>query len=1275
MKLRHLVPSLLLFLSATAFAQAPWSGLLSPKRATDWTKAGAAIPTGTIPACATQPATPITMATIEAAIAADMYGSSYCQINIPAGNYDVTGSLVVMTAPANGQANIVISGAGPDQTRLVWDKNAILPPPATPSLGICNGLAYTAVCIYNADQETDDHASQFQNLAQVTGGLTQGSTQITLANIVGPVALRVGSLIEFAQADSPTDNGNAWFCSSTGFTGACSQQGGDGAPDIVTGDPGYAGTTDLNANLSQLVLVTACGATTYGATCTSNTVTIGTPIAAPNWSSTAYTVATWSNRMPASNVGIQNITIDVSKVISTNNVPTPVVVRRQPTMGIIVECHLCENVWFSNMATINGTAEAPQYQDTNPGDGTVMNWAVPGQAAGNHFLLWQSNHITVQNSYMYGSNPKSEGYGIDWAYATSDSLAINNIAQHIATAYITEHSNGDVYAYNYAVDNYFGSNWQQCDALHHDGGDYDDLWEGNIGICAGADDIHGSSLWNTYYRNFYSGYDPATEDGWKLWNTLAFADMAHARYSNLVGNVLGTAGYHNTYENVGIGGNPNDCTQSFDQTAVYRLGFGDQNQIPFSPNCINSGFTIDNDNLVATTMMRWGNYDVVTGGVQENPSETGSNAPVYPGVATPSTAFPSSFFLSAQPLFWQFPKGTAAPWPAIGPDISGGNIAGTGGYAWQNPAANCYLNVLGGKVDGSSGPMYSFNANGCYGSTPVAATPVITPGTGAYGSAQTVTITDAASGAAIYYTTDGSVPTNASTAYTAPLSVASSTTVNAVAVASGAPSSAVASAAITIGSMTLVQKQWYEMNCTPACPALPINSTGAGNLLVVTALGFSNISSVSCSPNCGAWVVPGAVCQASALEGDGQTDCAYVLSSEPGGNNIQVTLDNNVGNEVLHVREYHSTVGAAFSFDNAQGGFSPEPGCTSEPVLYPGFSAPCVSPSLSLSGSNDVVIAAGIADYPMESMNPPYGDVMYESQGTIVGDVLNTTSGAGATINQFIQNYHWGNPDAAMVTMAFTDAPLLGAPVAAAPVFSPAAGSYNGTQTVTISDGAVGAAIYYTTDGSTPTVNSTLYTDPITVAASETVNAIALASGDALSPVASAAYSITPPTFTLSIPVQLLTITSGTEGTVSVIVTPQYGFNAPVTFGCSAAPVVGSGNSGLGCVFAPVTVTPNGGPVTTSLTIITNSAQTAALHRNSSPLFPGAVLAFAVGLFGWRKRRGLGLALLAVAFTGLGLLSGCGGGTFNPAPVTSTVTVTATSGSNTQTATFTVTVN
>src|SRR6185295_1921963 len=53
--------------------------------------------------------------------------------------------------------------------------------------------------------------------------------------------------------------------------------------------------------------------------------------------------------------------------------------------------------------------------------------------------------------------------------------------------------------------------------------------------------------------------------------------------------------------------------------------------------------------------------------------------------------------------------------------------------------------------------------------------------------------------ATIRYTLNGSIPTSTSTLYTGPISVTSSTTVNAIGLATGLASSAVASASYTIG--------------------------------------------------------------------------------------------------------------------------------------------------------------------------------------------------------------------------------------------------------------------------------------------------------------------------------------------------------------------------------------------------------------------------------------------------------------------------------------------
>lgn len=66
-----------------------------------------------------------------------------------------------------------------------------------------------------------------------------------------------------------------------------------------------------------------------------------------------------------------------------------------------------------------------------------------------------------------------------------------------------------------------------------------------------------------------------------------------------------------------------------------------------------------------------------------------------------------------------------------------------------------------------------------------------------------------------------------------------------------------------------------------------------------------------------------------------------------------------------------------------------------------------------------------------------------------------------------------------------------GSTSAAQVFFSLAAGTYTGSQTVTLTTSVVGATIFYTTDGTTPTILSTRYSGPLTVASSQTVKAIA----------------------------------------------------------------------------------------------------------------------------------------------------------------------------------------
>ena len=89
----------------------------------------------------------------------------------------------------------------------------------------------------------------------------------------------------------------------------------------------------------------------------------------------------------------------------------------------------------------------------------------------------------------------------------------------------------------------------------------------------------------------------------------------------------------------------------------------------------------------------------------------------------------------------------------------------------------------------------TYSASGS--TTNACATPTFNPEAGAYTSAQKVEISTTTDGATIYYTTDGTDPTTNSNAYTAAITVSTTTTIKAIAVKDGMVNSSVAIATYT----------------------------------------------------------------------------------------------------------------------------------------------------------------------------------------------------------------------------------------------------------------------------------------------------------------------------------------------------------------------------------------------------------------------------------------------------------------------------------------------
>jgi len=161
----------------------------------------------------------------------------------------------------------------------------------------------------------------------------------------------------------------------------------------------------------------------------------------------------------------------------------------------------------------------------------------------------------------------------------------------------------------------------------------------------------------------------------------------------------------------------------------------------------------------------------------------------------------------------------------------------------------------------------------------------------------------------------------------------------------------------------------------------------------------------------------------------------------------------------------------------------------------PRAATPSFSPAGgSFAGSVQVAISDSTANstiyYTTNGTTPTTGSTKYTGPITLTGT---TTLQATAVATGFLQS--------AINTGTYTITTQT-----APPSLSPAPGTYASAQTVTITD--PGATIYYTTNGTMPTHNSTVYTGPISVASTETIMAIGSQSGLTDSGVATGTYTI-----------------------------------------------------------------------------------------------------------------------------------------------------------------------
>ena len=482
---------------------------------------------------------------------------------------------------------------------------------------------------------------------------------------------------------------------------------------------------------------------------------------------------------------------------------------------------------------------------------------------------------------------------------------------------------------------------------------------------------------------------------------------------------------------------------------------------------------------------------------------------------------------------------------------------------------------------------------------PQASAPTFSPAVGTYTSTQSVTITDSTTGAAIFYTTNGTAPTASSTQYTGAISVSATETIEAIAIAPGYTNSIVSSATYTINL---------------AAAATPVISPAAGT--------YSATQSVTITDStAGATIY-------YTTNGTPPTASSTVYSGA-----ISVSATETVEAIAVASGFSNSAVASAAYTIQAQT-------AAATPVFSPAAGTYTSAQSVTITDST----AGSTIYYTTNGTAPTVSSTVYS--GAISVSATETVE-AIAVANGFTTS--------AVASATYT----INLAAAATPVILPAAGASTSAQSVTITDSTTGAAIYYTTNGTTPTASSTLYTGPITVSTSETIEAIAIATGFSNSAVASADYVIviTAPSYTLSANPVYLVITSGSTGSSVITLTPTGGFTGTVNFSCGTLPPE------VTCAFAPASLTVSSAAAQTTVLTVGTTGTAAASLRNgpggtgpNGTLLPEIFVAMILLPLGFtrrilrRRKNGspwlMGLLLLAtasLAAAGMAGLSGCGG--------------------------------
>lgn len=255
-------------------------------------------------------------------------------------------------------------------------------------------------------------------------------------------------------------------------------------------------------------------------------------------------------------------------------------------------------------------------------------------------VIWS----TIRDSYFNDGHTFSGGqtYGVVSNLFATDNLIENNIFRHTRHAMLVQNgATGNVYGYNYSLQCYQGENWLATDMNSHGAHTTMNLFEGNVGCKVYGDNAHGSSSYNTVYRNHVTRESFPAEFPSGITQARRAIDIEQYNTGwNIVGNVLGQ---------------PTQSWTTYDPGATRTPGSG-QYVYTFGYWSDGQSSSANYTGIHASTYLH-GNYDYAT---RSTHWDTGLQ----------DHSLPNSLYLTVKPPFFG-----GLPWPPIGPDLN--PISGT----------------------------------------------------------------------------------------------------------------------------------------------------------------------------------------------------------------------------------------------------------------------------------------------------------------------------------------------------------------------------------------------------------------------------------------------------------------------------------------------------------------------------------------------------------------------------------------------------------------------